>query len=153
MHNNIKIICTNRKARHNYEIIETYEAGMVILGSEVKSLREGRADLSDAYGKFKDGELYLIDMHIAPYPNAAHFNHEPKRPRKLLMHKRELKRLMGKVEQRGMTLIPLKVYFKNGYAKVELALAKGKKVIDRREEIKRREEKRQLQRLKRVYKL
>lgn len=148
----IKIVCINRKAKYMYEIVESFEAGISLLGSEVKSLREGRCDITDAYGKFRNDELFLVDMHIAPYTNATYFNHEPRRPRKLLLHKRELKRLLGKVETKGMTLIPLRVYFKGSVAKVELALAKGKKKIDRREEIKRRDEKRELERLKRVYK-
>jgi SsrA-binding protein len=139
----MKVVCTNRKARHDYEIVETYEAGIVLKGTEVKSLREGRANLKDSYAKIKDGEIFLLNAHISPYAYGNVNNHDPERQRKLLMHKREIMRLLGKVKERGYTLVPLSIYFdKNNRAKVELALAKGKSSYDKRESIKRRDEKR-----------
>ncbi len=141
-----KTIATNRKARHQYHILETIEAGIVLQGTEVKSLRQGKVNLGDAYAKIKDGEVWLVEMHISPYEQGNVFNHEPRRPRKLLLHKREIKRLLGKVQERGLTLIPLRIYFKRGRAKVELALAKGKRLYDRREDIKRRDEEREVSR-------
>jgi SsrA-binding protein len=139
----VKVVCTNRKARHDYEIVETYEAGIVLKGTEVKSLREGRANLKDSYAKIKDGEIFLLNAHISPYAYGNVNNHDPERQRKLLMHKREIMRLLGKVKERGYTLVPLSIYFdKNNRAKVELALAKGKSSYDKRESIKRRDEKR-----------
>ena len=146
---NIKVICQNRKARHDYFILDEYEAGMVLLGTEVKSLRLGRANLKDSYAKARGGELFLYNMHIGNYPFAAYGNHEPLRPRKLLLHRQEIKRLLGKVTEKGQTLIPLQVYFKDGKAKVSLALAKGKRRYDKREAIREREEKRELDRAKR----
>ncbi len=112
----------------------------------MKSLRQGKVNLGDAYAKIKDGEVWLVEMHISPYEQGNVFNHEPRRPRKLLLHKREIKRLLGKVQERGLTLIPLRIYFKRGRAKVELALAKGKRLYDRREDIKRRDEEREVSR-------
>lgn len=144
-----KIICQNRKARHDYFILNEYEAGMVLLGTEVKSLRLGQANIKDSHTKVQGGELFLYNMHIAAYPFAAHGNHDPLRPRKLLMHKREIARLIGKIKEKGQSLIPLKVYFKDGKAKVALALAKGKRKYDKREAIRKREEKRELDRAKR----
>jgi SsrA-binding protein len=144
---NIKIICKNRKARFNFEIENSFEAGIALLGSEVKSLRSGRANLSDSYGKFRQGELFLVDAHISPYDQANRENHDPLRDRKLLIHKREMKKLLGKVTERGFSLIPLKLYFKHGKVKVELALAKGKKSFDKREAIKKKEQRRELERL------
>jgi len=142
-----KIVCSNREAGRHYTFEERYEAGMALTGTEVKSLREGRAHLKDSYCDFRGPtELYLLSAHIAPYAMSKHFNHAPERPRKLLLRKRELKRLLGKVSERGLTLVPLKIYFKNGKAKLELALAKGKKIYDRREEIKKRDLQRELQR-------
>jgi len=141
-----KIVCRNKRAFHEYEILETLEAGMVLTGTEVKSLREGRVNLKDSYAKVEEGEVFLVDAHISPYSHGNIMNHDPLRPRKLLLHKREIKRLTGKVRERGLTLIPLQIYFKNGKAKVELALAKGKKIHDKRAAIKKREEKRELQR-------
>ena len=141
-----KNVVTNRKARHQYHILETIEAGIVLQGTEVKSLRQGKVNLGDAYAKIKDGEVWLVEMHISPYEQGNIFNHEPRRPRKLLLHKREIKRLLGKVQERGLTLIPLRIYFKRGKAKVELALAKGKRLYDRREDIKRRDEEREISR-------
>lgn len=141
----IKLICRNRKAYFEYEIDALYEAGLVLKGSEVKSLRLGRANIEDAYARFQNGEIYLINAHISPYPHATE-NHDPDRPRKLLLHRQELRRLLGKLQERGYTLIPLKLYFKNEHAKVELGLAKGKRKVDKRETIRRREEQRELER-------
>ncbi|AMM41109.1 SmpB protein [Candidatus Desulfofervidus auxilii] len=137
-----KVICTNKKAYYNYNIEQTYEAGLVLKGTEVKSLRLGKVSLSDSYAEIKDNQLYLINCHISHYPFATHDQHEPLRPKKLLLHKREIKRLIGKLKQRGLTLIPLRIYFYKGKAKVELGLAKGKRKIDKREEIKKRDEER-----------
>lgn len=143
----IKIITVNRKAHHDYHILEEIEAGMVLKGTEVKSLRQGRANLKDAYGRFgKNGELFIFQMHISPYPYAHYDNHEPERPRKLLLHKSELKRLYGKMREKGFTLVPLKVYFKQGKAKVGIALARGKRQYDKREAIKEREVRREMDR-------
>ena len=145
--NNIKIICKNKKAYFNYDVESTFEAGIALLGSEVKSLRGGKAHLLDAYGKIRNDELFLIDAHIAQYEQANRENHDPLRPRKLLMHKREIKKLVGKVAERGYSLIPLKLYFKNGKVKVELGLAKGKKAFDKRESIKKKDQRREMERL------
>jgi SsrA-binding protein len=141
-----KVICQNRKAFHNYFIEETYQAGVALLGSEVKSLREGKANLGDSYGDIKRSEVFLVDAHISPYPQANRLNHDPLRTRKLLLHKKEIKRLIGKVEQRGYTLIPIKLYFVNGKVKVDLALAKGKKLFDKRETLKKRTMEREMER-------
>jgi SsrA-binding protein len=143
----IKLICKNRKAFFDFEIENTLEAGMCLLGSEVKSLRNGRANLSDAYAKFRKGELWLVDAHITAYDQAGRDSHAPLRDRKLLLHARELKKLVGKVTERGYSLIPLKLYFKNGLVKVELALARGKKTYDKRESIKKKDQRRELERL------
>jgi SsrA-binding protein len=142
----IKIVCQNKKARHDYHIIEVIEAGMVLVGTEVKSLREGRANLKDSYARIRNGELYLVQAHISPYSHAHYDNHDPERVRKLLVHKRELKRLTGKTQEKGLTLVPLKIYFKEGKAKVELALASGKKSYDKRETLKRKDQKREMER-------
>ncbi|MDY6856247.1 MAG: SsrA-binding protein SmpB [Thermodesulfobacteriota bacterium] len=141
-----KVISRNKKALHNYFIDETYETGIVLKGSEIKSCREGKVNIKDGYAKIKNGELYLINTHISPYIHANQFNHDPLRERKLLLHKREIKRLIGKIQEKGMTLIPISMYLKNGKAKVELGLAKGKKLYDKRESIKRKTEKRELER-------
>lgn len=141
-----KLICQNRKAFHNYFIEETVQAGVSLFGSEVKSLREGKANLGDSYGDIKKSEVFLVDAHISPYPQANRLNHDPLRTRKLLLHKREIKRLIGKVEQRGYTLIPLKLYFVDGRVKVDLALAKGKKLFDKRETLKKRTMEREMER-------
>jgi len=141
-----KVICQNRKAFHNYFIEETYQAGVCLLGSEVKSLREGKVSLGDSYGDIKRSEVFLVDAHISPYPQANRLNHDPMRTRKLLLHKREIKRLIGKVEQRGYTLIPVKLYFVNGKVKVDLALAKGKKLFDKRETLKKKTMEREMER-------
>lgn len=141
-----KVIATNRKARHDYHILETYEAGMVLVGSEVKSLRDGKANLKDSYAQVKNEELYLLQMHISPYDKASQFGHDPTRPRKLLMHKREIRRLLGKTVEKGLTLVPLRLYFKGGHAKIELALVTGKRKYDKRAAIAEREAKRALER-------
>ncbi|PIQ46769.1 MAG: SsrA-binding protein [Deltaproteobacteria bacterium CG12_big_fil_rev_8_21_14_0_65_43_10] len=141
-----KIICKNRKAWHDYSIDEKCEAGIVLKGSEIKSCRMGKVNLKDSYAKIKDGGLYLINTHISPYDHANQFNHDPLRERKLLLHKGEIKRLIGKINERGMTLIPLSMYLKNGKAKVELGLARGKKLYDKRESIKKKTEERDLER-------
>lgn len=142
----IKIVSVNRKARFLYEIVEEIEAGIVLQGTEVKSLRKGKVNIKDSYAAVRGGEVYLVNMHISPYEQGNIFNHEPERERKLLLHKQEIKRLIGKITERGMTLIPLKIYFKNGRAKVVLGLAKGKSVVDRRKDIARRDEQRMLER-------
>jgi SsrA-binding protein len=147
-----KLICSNKKARYDYHIDETFEAGMVLLGTEAKSLRTGRANLKDSYARINDGEIYLVNCHISAYEKAGQANHDPERDRKLLMHKREIKRLTGKTVEKGLTLVPLRMYFKNGVAKVELALARGKKSYDKRETMKQRTADREMQRAIRDYK-
>jgi SsrA-binding protein len=141
-----KIITVNRKAGRDYEIIESFEVGMVLTGTEVKSLRGGHMSLKDSYAAVQDGEMFLINAHISPYSHGNLQNHEPVRERKLLLHKSEIKRLTGKTEEKGLTLIPLKVYFLRGRAKVELALARGKKHHDKRDAIKRRDADREIER-------
>jgi SsrA-binding protein len=141
-----KLICQNKKAWHDYFIEDRYEAGISLLGSEVKSLRMGKVSLGDSYAKIKKGEIYLVDAHISPYPYANRFNHDPLRPRKLLLHKREIQRLTGKVQEKGFTLIPLRLYFSDGKVKVELGLAKGKKQYDKRETLKRKTIEREIER-------
>ena len=142
----IKPIVTNKKAFHDYFILETIEAGLVLLGTEVKSLREGRANLKDSYARIDSGEAFLIDCHISQYPCGGHFNHDPRRPRKLLLKRMEIKRLLGKMTEKGFTLIPTKLYFKSGRVKVEIGLAKGKKQYDKRETLRKKEEKREIER-------
>ena len=141
-----KLICQNKKAFHNYFVEETYQAGICLWGSEVKSLRDGKVNLGDSYGDIKKGEVFLVDAHISPYPQANRLNHVPLRTRKLLLHKREIRRLVGKVEQRGYTLIPLKLYFLKGKVKVDLGLAKGKKLFDKRETLKKKTMEREMER-------
>lgn len=147
----IKIIAENRKARHEYFIEDQFEAGLVLLGTEVKSLRQGKANLKDSYAKITRGEVYVHQMHISPYPFAYYNNHEPLRPRKLLLHNHEINKLYGKLNERGYALIPLRLYFRDGKAKMLLALAKGKRKYDKRETIRRRDEKRDLDRQKKDY--
>ena len=142
----VESIAKNRRARHDYTIIDSWEAGLVLTGSEVKSLREGKANLSDAYGIVRDGEIYLINLHISVYERASYNNHEPTRTRKLLLHKREITRLIGAIERQGLTLVPLELYFKNGVAKVAMALGKGKKLHDMRESAKARDADREIAR-------
>jgi SsrA-binding protein len=141
-----KLICQNKKAFHNYLIEEKYQAGISLMGSEVKSLRDGKVNLGDSYGDIKRDEVFLVDAHISPYPQANRLNHDPLRTRKLLLHKKEIQRLIGKVEQRGYTLIPLKLYFVNGKVKVDLGLAKGKKLFDKRETLKKKTMEREMER-------
>ncbi len=140
-----KVVCTHPRAKRDYDIEEHYEAGIELKGSEVKSLRANLASIKESFAMIRNEEVYLINSYIAPYESATVFNHEPRRERKLLLNKSEIKRLMGKTLIRGYTLIPTKIYFKNGKAKVDLALGKGKKVHDRREDIKRREADREME--------
>jgi SsrA-binding protein len=139
-------ITVNRRARHDFHIEDTFEAGLVLTGSEVKSLRAGKAQLKDSYGRIDKGEVWLFNAHISPYAAAAQFGHEPTRSRKLLLHGRQIQHLIGKVKERGLALIPLRLYLKEGRAKVELALARGKKLYDKREATKERETRRELDR-------
>ena len=139
-------IARNKRARFDYEILDSWEAGIVLTGTEVKSLREGKANIGDAYGVVRDGEIYLINMHISPYERGGYANHEPDRTRKLLLHKKEIRRLIGAVERQGLTLIPLELYFKHGVAKVALALGRGKKLHDKRDTERRRDAEREMAR-------
>jgi SsrA-binding protein len=141
-----KLICQNKKAWHNYFIEDKYEAGIALLGTEVKSLRDGKANLGDSYAKIQKGEVFLVDAHISAYRFGNRFNHDPLRTRKLLLHRREIRRLIGKVQEKGLTLIPLRLYFSDGKAKVELGLAKGKKLFDKRETLKRKTMEREMER-------
>jgi SsrA-binding protein len=141
-----KLIASNKTAHMHYDIGDTYEAGMVLSGTEVKALRAGKANLKDSYAVVKDDEVYLREMHISHYDHGNRFNHEPLRARKLLLHKREIKKLYGKSREKGLALVPLKLYFKNGKVKVEIGIGKGKKLYDRREDIKQREERRDIAR-------
>ncbi|MEW6351544.1 MAG: SsrA-binding protein SmpB [Thermodesulfobacteriota bacterium] len=143
----IKLICKNRKAWFNFEIDDSFEAGVVLTGPEVKSLRAGKANLGDAYAKIKSGEIFLIDAHISPYDKTRTQDQDPVRDRKLLMHKREIKKLTGKAFEKGFSIVPLRMYFKNGKVKVELALAKGKKAYDKRESIRKKDQRREMERL------
>jgi SsrA-binding protein len=141
-----KVVARNRKARHEYEILETFEAGMVLKGPEVKSIREGKASFQDAFARVEGGEVWLHSLHISPYEQANRFNEDPLRVRKLLMNRHEIRRLVGKVEEKGLTLIPLEVYFTRGKAKVQLALARGKKLHDKRETLKNKQLEREARR-------
>lgn len=140
-------IARNRRARHDYEILDTWEAGLVLTGTEVKSLRNGKANLSDAYGIVKDGEIWLLNLHISPYEQGNQFNHDPTRTRKLLLHKREIRRMIGSVEREGLTLVPLELYFRRGVAKVTLGLARGKKSHDKRADLRRKDDEREMARV------
>ncbi len=143
----IKIITDNRKARHLYEILETYEAGVELVGTEVKSVRAGKVNLGDGYALIRNGEACLLNVHISPYQaSAAYFNHDPRRTRKLLLHKKEISKLIGLVEQKGLTLVPLKMYFKDSWVKVVIAVGRGKKLHDKRETLKRRDDQRDMAR-------
>ncbi len=144
---NVKTVVRNRRARHDYAIEQTIEAGIALIGTEVKSLRMGRASLQDSYAQVIDGQVFLQNAHIDQYDPAARFNHDPRRPRRLLLHKSEIRRLSSKVNQKGYTLVPLSIYFRSGKAKVELALARGKKQYDKRETIKERDLKREARRI------
>ena len=139
-------VATNRQARHRYDLLEKWEAGLVLTGTEVKSLRGGKAQIKDGYASVKDGEVWLHNVHIPPYGPASRENHEPERSRKVLMHRREIERLIGKTREKGLTLVPTRLYFQNGRAKVEIALAKGRDVGDKRQAIKEREMKREMER-------
>ncbi|NER00699.1 MAG: SsrA-binding protein SmpB [Cyanothece sp. SIO2G6] len=142
-----KVLSDNRQARFLYEILETYEAGIELLGTEVKSIRQGRVNMRDGFTAIRDGEAWLNNIHISPCSNTNQvFNHEPRRSRKLLLHKQEINKLIGQVEQKGLTIVPLKMYLKNGWVKVTIALARGKKLHDKREDLKRKDAKRDVER-------
>jgi SsrA-binding protein len=141
-----KTIAQNRKAYHDYFIEETYEAGIVLKGTEIKSIRRGSVNLRDAYARVEDGEVYVHNMHISPYEQGNRYNHDPLRTRKLLLHRSEINRLIGAVREKGYTLVPTRVYLRNGFCKIELALARGKKLYDKREAAKRRDANREIQR-------
>jgi SsrA-binding protein len=134
-----KLLADNRKASHDYELIETYEAGMVLLGTEVKAIREGRINLRDSYARIEDGELYAFNVHISPYSHRGYADHAPLRKRKLLLHRAEIRKLIGRTVEKGYTLVPVRMYLKNGKVKMAVSLARGKKAHDKRETIKRRE--------------
>ena len=136
---NERLIADNRKARHDYQLFGTFEAGIVLLGTEVKAIREGRVNLKDSYGRVENGEVFLYNVHISPYSHRGYAEHEPLRRRKLLLNKLEIRKLIGKTVERGFTLVPVRMYFKNGRVKVAVSVAKGKKTYDRRETIRRRE--------------
>lgn len=146
VHSGMKMVCENRKARFDYQLSDFIEAGMVLTGSEVKSLRAGKANLTDAYGEIRGNEAFLLQAHIEPYDKGGYSNHEPKRRRKLLLHKTEINKLIGKTQIKGLTLVPIKIYFKNGRAKVEMALGIGKKAHDKRADTKTREVNREMSR-------
>ncbi|MBM6615710.1 SsrA-binding protein SmpB [Desemzia sp. RIT804] len=141
-----KVLAQNRKARHDYTIVDTIEAGIVLKGTEIKSIRAGRINLKDGYATIRNGEIFLQNVHISPYEQGNVFNHDPVRMRKLLMHKKQIARLVGETKSSGYTLVPLKVYIKDGYAKVLIGLAKGKKKYDKREDLKRKDQKREIDR-------
>jgi len=142
----LKVVATNRNARRNYTVLDTYEAGLSLLGSEVKSMREGRMELKDSYGDIRRGEAYLVGAHISPYGFARDGGHLPERDRKLLLHRNEIDRIAGALAEKGLTLVPLQVYFKDGKAKVELALARGKTTVDKRQTLREREHAREIER-------
>lgn len=140
------MIAQNKKAYHDYFIEDTYEAGIVLQGTEIKSIRAGRVNLRDAFARIEKGEVFMYNVHISPYEQGNRYNHDPLRPRKLLLHRREIDKLMGETKEAGYSLIPTKIYIKDGYAKVEIALAKGKKKYDKREDLKKKEAKREIER-------
>jgi SsrA-binding protein len=142
----IKVVAKNRKASHEYFLLERYEAGIALKGSEIKSIRAGQISLAEAYVRVDGQEAWLMDAHVAPYDQASYFNHEPRRPRKLLLHHSEIRRLWDEIRQKGVTIIPLRVYLKDGLAKVEIAVAKGKKLYDKREAIAKRDAEREIER-------
>ncbi|MBI2860587.1 MAG: SsrA-binding protein SmpB [Chloroflexi bacterium] len=148
----IKTVATNRKAYHNYHIGESVEAGIVLTGSEIKSIRDGRVNLGDAYVRPEGGELWLLNAHIARYESSSYMSHEPTRPRKLLLHRDQIKELAGQIKEKGLTLVPTRMYLKDSLAKVEVALAKGKKLYDKRESIAKRETEREISRLLKKHK-
>jgi SsrA-binding protein len=148
----VKLISNNRQARYLYEILDTYEAGIQLTGTEIKSIRLGRVNLKDGYAFIRDGEAWLSNVHISPYQaSGQYFNHEPRRNRKLLLHKKEINKLIGQLEQKGLTLVPLKMYFKGSWVKVALGLGKGKKLHDKRETVKRRDDQREMARAMKRY--
>ncbi len=141
----MRIVATNKKANYNYEILERMEAGISLLGTEVKSIRDGKISLKESYAEIKGGEVFLVNCHISPYEPASRFNHDPRRERKLLLHRREIKRLIGKIQEKGLTLVPTKVFFSDkGKVKVEVSLGKGKRAYEKREAIRERDRKREL---------
>lgn len=140
-----KIVANNRRAHHEFTILETYEAGIALKGTEVKSLRQSKANINDAFGRIDRGECYLYEMHISPYEFGNRFNPDPKRPRKLLLHKKEIRKLQSEIQEKGLTLVPLKVYFTRGIAKVELGLAKGKKLYDKRQDMAKKDARRHIE--------
>ena len=144
------VVARNKRARHDYHVIETWEAGLVLTGTEVKSLRQGKANISEAYAVVRDGEIFLINLHIPPYAQGNQFNHDPTRTRKLLLHRKEIRRMIGSVERQGLTLVPLELYFTKGIAKVRLALGKGKKLHDKRDTERKRDAEREMARVARV---
>jgi len=143
----MKLIATNKKAERDYEIFDRFEAGLVLTGTEVKSLRLGRASINEAFIRIQDGEAYVFNMHIPEYPHGGIFNHDPTRSRKLLLHRREIDKISGAISRKGYTCIPIKLYFRRGWAKLEIALARGKRKIDKRQDIKRKELQRRLRRM------
>jgi SsrA-binding protein len=143
-------VARNKRARHDYHVIETWEAGIVLTGTEVKSLRNGKANIADAYAIIRNGEIFLINLHIPPYEQGNQFNHDPTRTRKLLLHRKEIRRLIGSVERQGLSLVPLEIYFKRGIAKVMLALGKGKKLHDKRDTERKRDAEREMARVSRT---
>ena len=145
-----QVIARNKRARHDYHILDSWEAGLVLTGTEVKSLRDGKATMADAYALVKDGEVFLLNLHISPYDKGNQFNHEPTRTRKVLLHRKEVRKLIGAVERQGLTLIPLELYFRNGVAKVNLALGKGKKLHDKRADDRKRTDEREMARVART---
>jgi SsrA-binding protein len=142
----VKVVATNRKASHEYFLLERYEAGIALRGSEIKSIRAGQISLAEAYVRLDGREAWLLDAHVAPYEQAGIFNHEPRRPRKLLLHRKQIHELWNEVRQKGVTIVPLRVYLKAGRAKVEIAVAKGKKLYDKRQEIAKRDSQREIER-------
>ena len=141
-----KTVVQNRKARHEYHILDTWEAGIALQGTEVKALRQGRANLQDSFARINGGEMWLYNLHISPYEQGNRFNHDPLRPRKLLMHRNELRKLVGQVEQKGLTIVPLDIHFSRGIAKINLALVRGKQLHDKRQTLKERDDQRDMQR-------
>ncbi len=142
-----KVVAQNKKANHDYFIEETYEAGIVLQGTEIKSIRAGRCNLKDSYARIHNGEMFLYSMHVSPYEQGNRYNHDPLRTRKLLLHKKQINTLIGETKEAGYALVPLKVYLKNGFAKVLIGLAKGKKKYDKREDLKQKEAKREIERV------
>lgn len=143
----IEPIARNKRARHDYELLESWEAGLALQGTEVKALRAGQASLNDAFGIVRDGEVFLVNLHIAPYSHGGNYNHDPTRTRKLLLHRREIRRLIGSVERKGLTLVPTELYFRGGRAKVRLALGRGKQAHDKRADLRKRDAEREIARV------